>query len=398
METLNANGETHKSIREKMNGNFDELSVKSIADLAALYALSGVDVGAVYKTDDTKEVFEYLGGGESLSSSWAKNITDKNIPPLPPVITVQDVQTMQGLIDSGDYGVGQLFSLVSDRSIRRFEGGQKSRIISQPRQRNAEGYARMTSTKASAIRIRSFAVDATGFCLSINKAAPTYFPSLHGWYDVPVPSGLVGVEHIIDIWPANSADSGRVGHLFYLDVGSNQLTSLDVSGLTSLFALYASDNQLTSLAVSGLTSLSMLDTSDNQLTSLDVSGLTGIVSVNVKGNTQMTTLDLSGIVDLHFVDGSDTNLVSVDMAGSSGAGYYSFTSSSLYGIILKNTNIGTDALYTMLFSMLDNTGYSEWIYLEGSPCDGGSSLTDGVLHTGAKTEALALAKGYTLVI
>ena len=41
-----------------------------IADKATAYALTGVAVGTVYKTTDTGQVMEYMGGGESDPSNW----------------------------------------------------------------------------------------------------------------------------------------------------------------------------------------------------------------------------------------------------------------------------------------------------------------------------------------
>ena len=47
-----------------------------------------------------------------------------------PTIAVADASAMQVIIDAGSVEVGQLFKLATDKSIRRFEGGTSSVIIS----------------------------------------------------------------------------------------------------------------------------------------------------------------------------------------------------------------------------------------------------------------------------
>lgn len=58
-----------------------------------------------------------------------------------------------------------------------------------------------------------------------------------------------------------------------LDCSANQLTSLDLTGLTKLAVLYCSGNNLTTLDLTGLTRLIDLDCSVNQLTTLDITRL-----------------------------------------------------------------------------------------------------------------------------
>lgn len=58
-----------------------------------------------------------------------------------------------------------------------------------------------------------------------------------------------------------------------LDCSANQLTSLDLTGLTKLAVLYCSGNNLTTLDLTGLTRLNYLDCSVNQLTTLDITRL-----------------------------------------------------------------------------------------------------------------------------
>ena len=85
--------------------------------------------------------------------------------------------------------------------------------------------------------------------------------------------------------------------LEYLDCGYNPLTSLDVSQLTSLKILYCYSNQLATLDVSKLTSLKILCCFSNQLTSLDVSQLTNLTRLECYGN-QLSALDITPLTKL----------------------------------------------------------------------------------------------------
>ena len=91
-------------------------------------------------------------------------------------------------------------------------------------------------------------------------------------------TSLAGIEYFTD--------------LETLDCMGNQLTTLDVTGLTSLTTLICAGNQLTALDVTGLTSLTDLECNDNQLVSLDVSTLEELEYLWCHGN-KMTALDIT---------------------------------------------------------------------------------------------------------
>ena len=111
-------------------------------------------------------------------------------------------------------------------------------------------------------------------------------------------SGLTSLTNLVCY--ANQLTSlnfdGLTG-LEYLDCGANPLTSLDVSQLTSLKALYCYSNQLTSLDVSQLTSLTTLKCYTNQLTTLDVSQLTNLTELECYNN-QLSALDITPLTGL----------------------------------------------------------------------------------------------------
>ena len=74
------------------------------------------------------------------------------------------------------------------------------------------------------------------------------------------------------------------GNIIKLYCGSNQLTALNVQGLTALQWLDCYNNQLTALNVQGLTALKELWCNNNQLTALNVQGLTALERLDCYGN------------------------------------------------------------------------------------------------------------------
>ena len=82
-----------------------------------------------------------------------------------------------------------------------------------------------------------------------------------------------------------------------LSCGGNKLTALNVQGLTALQELWCSGNQLPELNVQGLTALQKLECRDNQLTELNVQGLTALQKLECWKN-QLTELNVQGCAAL----------------------------------------------------------------------------------------------------
>ena len=397
------------------------------------------------------------GGGSSSSAVAA--------PPLElggsePTISVADAAAMQVIIDAGSVKVGQLFKLATDGTLRRFEGGSNSRIIEKYYNDNPAGYARFVTTKgANLTNVKVNSTGATGWCYSVDGGSPTgnYFAGNSYNRTITIPAGA-GVPHQVDIWPANSDTSGRVGDLTYLYCSSlnltsldvsgltslthlycdyNSLTSLDVSGLTSLTALFARSNNLTSLDVSGLTSLQLLYIYNNNLTSLDVSGLTALnylhcfnnslTGLDVSGLTSLTTLycynnsltglldvsgatsltrlrcdnnsltslDVSGITTLDEMDCQNNSLTSITATGFDGAFFHGYGHHQ--GIKFQGNDLLTDAVYSMLDQMI-TANPATTVELDGNPCEINNVLQDGVTYTAAQLSALATSKSLTLIL
>ena len=78
---------------------------------------------------------------------------------------------------------------------------------------------------------------------------------------------------------------------------NNQLTALNMQGLTALKKLYCHSNQLTELNVQGLTALQWLGCWSNKLTELNVQGLTALKELYCWGN-KLTELNVQGLTAL----------------------------------------------------------------------------------------------------
>lgn len=103
------------------------------------------------------------------------------------------------------------------------------------------------------------------------------------------------------------------GAITYITANGNQLTSLNVQGLTGLQQLKCYSNQLTSLQVAGLSSLKLLWCDTNQLTSLNVSGCSSLEELEVRNN-QLTSLNLSGATSLSTLYCDDNQLTSLNIS------------------------------------------------------------------------------------
>ncbi len=75
-----------------------------------------------------------------------------------------------------------------------------------------------------------------------------------------------------------------------LDMGSNDLTAIDVSNNTALTELYLGQNQLTAIDVSKNTALTKLYLNNNQLTSVDLSQNTALTLLYLTDNPKLTCI------------------------------------------------------------------------------------------------------------
>ena len=103
--------------------------------------------------------------------------------------------------------------------------------------------------------------------------------------------------------------------LICYDCDSENLKSLDVSGMTSLEILYCGFSSVTTLNVTGCTSLRSLDCSCCNLTSLNVSSCTGLMELSCYENN-ISSLDLRGMSKLQYLDVSANPLKNVFIGDS----------------------------------------------------------------------------------
>ena len=107
------------------------------------------------------------------------------------------------------------------------------------------------------------------------------------------------------------------GDITELDCSSNELTALDVRGLTALQTLYCDNNLLTSIDLHGLTALQELYCNDNEIASLDARGLTALQALHCDNN-RLTSLDVQGLTALQELDCSSNAIASIDVRGLTG--------------------------------------------------------------------------------
>lgn len=104
------------------------------------------------------------------------------------------------------------------------------------------------------------------------------------------------------------------GNIKKLDCWDNQLTELNVQGLTSLQELRCYKNQLTELNAQGLTALKVLECSRNRLTELNVQGLTYLRWLGC-GVNRLTELNVQGLTDLRTLGCGGNQLTDLNVQG-----------------------------------------------------------------------------------
>ena len=104
------------------------------------------------------------------------------------------------------------------------------------------------------------------------------------------------------------------GKIIKLSCYYNQLTELNVQGLTALKYLVCEYNQLTALNVQGLTALRSLSCGGNQLTALNVQGCTALHTLKCSGN-QLTALNVQGLSALGWLYCGNNQLTTLNVQG-----------------------------------------------------------------------------------
>ena len=156
----------------------------------------------------------------------------------------------------------------------------------------------------------------------------------------------------------SSLDVRQLTALQWLKCYNNQLSVLHVQDLTSLRLLYCDDNRLTSLNLHGLSGLWFLHCDNNQLTSLDLKGLTALRWLKCRDN-QLTTLNVQGLTSLQVLECDSNRLTSLNLHGLSGLQVLNCDNNQLTSLDLKGvTALQTLYCYNNRLTVLDIHGLS----------------------------------------
>jgi hypothetical protein len=215
----------------------------------------------------------------------------------------------------------------------------------KPRQ---DGFIYLTSVETAAtisITVKHDGADgSTGVCYSVNGGAAVYGAIAANTNLTINPPTAGGGAFSVEIWPATSTTSGRVGNLTYFDCSGDEVTSLDVSNCPTLTYLNCYSNQLTSVDVSNNTALTTLSCYSNQLTSVDVSNNTALTALNC-GDNQLTSVDVSNNTALTTLSCPINQLTSLDVSNNTALTSLNCYSNQLTELILPETGQDWEGAY-----------------------------------------------------
>ena len=100
-------------------------------------------------------------------------------------------------------------------------------------------------------------------------------------------------------------------NLEVLDFRTNQLSNINLTGNVNLTALYALNNNLSSLNVVGYNNLQILDCTNNDLSALNLTGASNLSNLKCKNN-QLTSLNISGLSNVLILDCSYNQIATLD--------------------------------------------------------------------------------------
>ncbi len=126
-------------------------------------------------------------------------------------------------------------------------------------------------------------------------------------------SGANSLERIIcNFNSITSLNASNLSNLTEIQCQSNQISSLSITGSNQLASIMAGSNQLTTINVAGLTNLHTLYCGSNLLTNLNVSGLNNLLDLRFEFN-QIASINLNGLINLTTLDCRGTQLSCIDL-------------------------------------------------------------------------------------
>ena len=171
----------------------------------------------------------------------------------------------------------------------------------------------------------------------------------------------------LDVYSQNIVDMTGIlsfSNLQRLDCFNNELTNLNVQGLTNLLSLSCSHNELVSLNLQGLSNLQILICSYNKLTSLNLQGLTDLVELKCNSNL-LTSLNVQGSAVFYNIECTNNQLTSLILPATSSS--YATLKCSNNRLTLLNTqglaNVQELWCDNNLFTTLNLQGMTSLVYL-----------------------------------
>ncbi len=113
----------------------------------------------------------------------------------------------------------------------------------------------------------------------------------------------------------NILDVSMMPNLQTLTCNNNNLSTVNVNGLTNLREIKCGANGLTSLDVSSLTNLEILRCDSTALTTLNLSGLTNLHEVHCFGSHNLTSINFTGCSGLAKIVANNCGLNGLNLAG-----------------------------------------------------------------------------------
>jgi Leucine-rich repeat (LRR) protein len=153
------------------------------------------------------------------------------------------------------------------------------------------------------------------------------------------------------------------------DCSRNNITSINLTGLTSLTFLDCSFNNIASLNL-GITSLTYLNCQNNQITSIDLTAMTSLTNLLCDLNLQLTSINVSGLTQLQALNlGTLDNLTQVDISGCSAITSFNNSGADITHLNASNcsslTNLTVDC-YTLESINIENTPALNYILIRNS--------------------------------
>ncbi|QBZ98071.1 DUF7619 domain-containing protein [Flavobacterium sangjuense] len=154
----------------------------------------------------------------------------------------------------------------------------------------------------------AFSVDANGDGeIQVSEALQVGSLDIDNGFGTSSISNLEGIQSFTNLMDLNCANNeltslnvSGLSQLVSLDCRSNQLTSLTLNGCVELMTIYAFQNQFTSVNLVDLPRAHIVNFSFNPLTSLNISGCPRITQVACD-YTQLITLDVSNLPILSYI-------------------------------------------------------------------------------------------------